>query len=87
MKKEFRGGQGLYTIASYFFTHSTSLCLFCLPGTESEVQYKDLTLEGKVLWLSRYMTLDKLHYHLQLNGDRTREPIVLCCEKEQTASI
>lgn len=44
-----------------------------LPASESEEQHKDLTLEGKVLYASRCMTLDKLCHSLQVNEGMTRE--------------
>lgn len=66
------GWAGTTTIASQFLTRST-LCLSFLPASESEEQHKDLTLEGKVLYSSRCMTLNKLCHSLQVNEGRTRE--------------
>lgn len=77
------GGQGLRLLP-----HSSSptlpLCLSFLPESESEEQHKDLALEGKVLYSSRCMTLDKLCHSLQVNEGRTREPH--CYAREKTAS-
>lgn len=66
------GGQG-----PRLLPHSSSpalpLCLCFLPASESEEQHKDLALEGKVLYSSRCMTLDKLCHSPQVNEGRTRE--------------
>lgn len=85
MEKDFGGGAGTMTIYCLIVLHILYLSLPLLSfwvwiwGAR-----QDLALEGKVLYFSRCMTLDKLHHSLQLHGVRTREPY--CSKKEQTAS-